>query len=136
MYWHDYRDAARTAVASSVAPYGYTLTVWTSGAVLTHARGVPTTVDALLFMGGAVTGFASVGLAVFGGFRARLAGDSRPTLWTGIHALSIALAIGAAALAAHLVQDAGAWPLTGFAVTVIYLCALAFQLTLSRDRGP
>ncbi|HEY7691584.1 MAG TPA: hypothetical protein VH816_04500 [Gaiellaceae bacterium] len=133
---HEFRDAARTAVAASVAPYGYTLTVWTSGAVLTHARGIPTTVDALLFMGGAVAGFGSVGFAVFGGFRARLAGEARPTLWSGIHAASIALAIGAAALVAHLVRNVGAWPLTGFAVTVIYLCAVAFQLALSRDRGP
>jgi hypothetical protein len=53
----------------SIAPYGYTLTVWTSGAVLTHARGIPTTVDALLFMVGAVVGFALVGVASFGGFR-------------------------------------------------------------------
>jgi hypothetical protein len=45
----------------SVAPYGYTLTVWTSGAVLTHARGIPSTADALLFMLGAVLGFALVG---------------------------------------------------------------------------
>jgi hypothetical protein len=39
----------------SIAPYGYTLTVWTSDAVLTHARGVPSAPDALLLMLGATT---------------------------------------------------------------------------------
>jgi hypothetical protein len=135
MYWKTYRAAARTAVASSVAPYGYTLTIWTSGAVLSHARGIPSSVDAVLFMVGAVAGFAAVGLVAFGGFHARLAGESRPTLWTGVHVLSIGLAIGAATLVAHVLENIAAWPVTGFAVTVIYLCVLAFQLALSRDRG-
>jgi hypothetical protein len=67
----------------SIAPYGYTLTVWTSGAVLTHARGIPTTVDALLFMLGAVFGFALVGGAAFGRLSARAVEAPQPALWAG-----------------------------------------------------
>jgi hypothetical protein len=122
------------AVASSVAPYGYTLTIWTSGAVLSHARGIPDSVDAVLFMLGAVAGFAAVGLVAFGRLHARLVAESFPTLWTGIHVLSIGLAIGTATLVAHLLEDIGAWPVTGFAVTVIYLCVLALQLALAGQR--
>ena len=55
-----YRNGARQAVAMSIAPYGYTLTVWTSGAVLAHARGIPSAANALLFMLGSVIGFAGV----------------------------------------------------------------------------
>ncbi len=47
----DYREHLHTAVGSSAAPYGYTLATWTTGAVLTHAYGIPATTDALLFMG-------------------------------------------------------------------------------------
>ena len=35
-----YKSALRATVAASAAPYGYTLTIWTTGAVLSHARGI------------------------------------------------------------------------------------------------
>lgn len=38
-----YRSAAGHAVGMTIASYGYTLTIWTSGSVLTHARGLPST---------------------------------------------------------------------------------------------
>jgi apolipoprotein N-acyltransferase len=95
----------------SIAPYGYTLTVWTSGAVLAHARGIPSTADALLFMVGAVGGFALVGLASFGTLTARVHVEAQqPALWGGFHVLSIAVAIGSATLIAHLLEDRVAWP--------------------------
>jgi hypothetical protein len=37
-------------VGSSAAPYVYTLATWTSGAVLTSARGIPNTVPVLTFV--------------------------------------------------------------------------------------
>lgn len=68
-----YRPALRAAVAASAAPYGYTLTIWTSGAVLSHARGIPSAVEALLFLAGAVAAFALVGGLPVGGPPQRLA---------------------------------------------------------------
>ncbi len=62
-----YQKTLRTAVGSSAAPYGYTLATWTTGAVLTNARGMPDTLSALTFMAGAVLGFAFVGVLAFGG---------------------------------------------------------------------
>ena len=53
-----YRAHLKTTVASSAAPYGYTLTIWTAGAVATHRHGVPTAWEALLLLVGAVLGFA------------------------------------------------------------------------------
>jgi hypothetical protein len=127
-----YRQAARQAVAMSIAPYGYTLTVWTSGAVLTHARGIPSTADALLFMLGSVVGFALVGVTAFGGHTARLRIEAQqPALWAGFHVLSVGAAIGLATLIAHLLEDSGAWPLGGFAATTSYLVVLAAQLALA-----
>jgi hypothetical protein len=46
-----YRQAVCQAPSMSVAPYGYT-----------HSRGIPSTVNAILFMLGAVGGFALVGV--------------------------------------------------------------------------
>lgn len=116
----------------SVAPYGYTLSIWTSGAVLTHARGIPTTADALLFMLGAVFAFALLGFASFGRLGARIDLEvQQPQLWAGFHILSIGAAIGAATLIAHLLDDPAAWPLGGFAATTSYLVLLAAQLALA-----
>lgn len=116
----------------SIAPYGYTLTVWTSGAVLTHARGIPTTIDALLFMLGAVVGFALVGVLSFSGLNARARVEAaQPALWAGFHLLSIGAAIGLVTLIVHLFEDRGAWPLGGFAATTSYLVVLAAQLAVA-----
>jgi hypothetical protein len=116
----------------SVGPYGYTLTVWTSGAVLTHAHGVPTTADALLFMLGGVVAFALVGTASFGSIRARMAVDAKPpAVWGGVHLISIAAAILAVTAVAHSVTGAASWPLGGFAATLVYLALLAAQLTVA-----
>ena len=132
MRFGTYRQAARQAVAMSIAPYGYTLTIWTSGAVLTHARGIPSTADAVLFMLGSVAGFALVGVAAFGAHTARVHVDPRqPALWAGFHVLSVGAAIGFATLIAHRLDDRGAWPLGGFAATTSYLVVLAAQLALA-----
>ena len=42
-----YRRALRWTVAAAAAPFGYTLTVWTSGAVVAHERGIPDVVGAI-----------------------------------------------------------------------------------------
>ena len=61
-----YRNRLRVTLGSSAAPYGYTLATWTSGAVLTNARGIPNAAAALTFMIGAVLGFVFVGALAFG----------------------------------------------------------------------
>ncbi|MGH3139845.1 MAG: hypothetical protein ACRDU4_12475 [Mycobacterium sp.] len=116
----------------SIGPYGYTLTVWTSGAVLTHARGVPTGADALLFMLGGVGGFALVGIIAFGDLRARIRIDSQPpAVWGGLHIISVGASIVGVTVVADRVANTAAWPLGGFSATVLYLGLLAAQLALA-----
>jgi hypothetical protein len=132
MPWRRYKPALRAAVAASAAPYGYTLTIWTSGAVLSHARGIPSAAEALLFLIGAVGAYALIGGIAFGGFSEKLAPEpAHSVIWGGLHFLSVGLAIGAATLVAHVVQDDAAWPLGGFLVTGIYLLVSASQLALA-----
>ena len=115
----------------SLGPYGYTVTIWTSGGVLIHSRGAPSAIDALLFMLGAVTGYASVGIVSFGSPRARALEVRPPAIWAGFHFIGIGAAIGAATLVAHVVDSTAAWPLGGYTVTAIYLLVLAAQLALA-----
>ena len=131
-----YRTHLQAAVATSAAPYGYTLTVWTSGAVAIHARGIPTTLDALMFLGGAVAGFAAVGAFAHGsaGRVLNAAPDARVRLWGGFHVPSVGAAIGAVALVTALVENELAWPLVGFAATSIYLLVIAAQFTIADER--
>jgi len=128
-----YKSALRATVATSAAPYGYTLTIWTTGAILSHARGIPDTGEALLLLAGAVAGYTFVGAAAFGGFAEHVVPQpSQAAVWGALHVFSVGLAIAGATLVAHLVTSTAAWPVDGFAATTLYLLASAMQLTLAR----
>ena len=128
-----YRSHLKTAVATSAAPYGYTLTVWTSGAVTTHALGIPTAWQALLFLAGAVAGFALTAALAYG-HPAELLTPRVPAavrLWGGFHLVSVGLAIGAAALVTTVLKDSVSWMIVGFFATTVYLVVIAAQYTLA-----
>ncbi|CAN5208167.1 hypothetical protein BH24ACT19_BH24ACT19_06490 [soil metagenome] len=134
MILNHYRKNLRTAVRSSAAPYGYTLATWTTGAVLTNARGIPDTLAALAFMTGAVLGFAFVGALAFGGLTRHYGQESgqesgQALLWGSFHFFSVGLAIGVAALVAHYVGNSIVWPLAAFLSTVTYLLAVGAEST-------
>jgi hypothetical protein len=59
-----YASALATVLRGSALPYGYTVTVWTSGMMLVRHRGLPTTGQVFLFMLGAVVAFALLGAVV------------------------------------------------------------------------
>jgi hypothetical protein len=135
-----YLVALGATIAASAAPYGYTLTIWTSGAVLSHARGIPSRSDALLFLLGAVGAYALIAAVAVPRLPERLVpAPARAALWGALHFVSVGLAIGAASLVAHLVTGPAAWPLGGFLATSIYLLASASQLAFAgraiRDRA-
>ncbi len=112
---------------AAAAPYGYTATVWGSGAVLADLRGTPTVGDAFSFLGGLVAAFATI--AVLSRLGRDTADESglREWLITGaLHAIAIAVAVGGAALCG-LAPPAAAWPLGGFAATVLYLSVAAVE---------
>jgi hypothetical protein len=127
-----YRRNLRAAVAASAAPYGYTLAIWTSGATVTHARGIPTALEAVLFMAGAVAAFALTGSLAYGELELRPAPDERRVrLWGSFHLPSVGLAIAAAAWVGHTLQGGSAWPAAGFLATAIYLVVLAAQFAFA-----
>lgn len=100
---------------------------------MTHAQGTPTGLEAILFLAGAISGFAAVGAAAHGsasGFL-RPPESSRIRLWGGFHLPSIGLAVGGAALVAELIKSSLAWPVDGFVVTSIYLSVIAAQFTIA-----
>ena len=125
-----------TVVAASAAPYGYTVTLWSSGALLTHFRGTPNVADVFLFAAGALIGFGLLGLAAH---RSLQMNDPLPPgperVIAGIlHWFAVGAALGTVALLAEI-QGWVAWPLCSFTGTVLYLLLASLQLALLRARS-
>jgi hypothetical protein len=126
-----YASALAAVLRGSALPYGYTVTVWTSGMVLTRERGTPPVGDVFLFMAGAVLAFGLLATVI------RLSG-SRPLeppasalRKTGMaHFLAVGAALGAAALIA-MIHSGIAWPLGAFAATATYLALASIELMVA-----
>ncbi|HZD69102.1 MAG TPA: hypothetical protein VFA45_09380, partial [Actinomycetes bacterium] len=129
-----YRQHLRAVVAASAAPYGYTLTLWTAGAVTAHAqRSLPSSTDALLLLGGAVLGFGVVGVYAFGGVNGVLAPETRGDVrvWGGLHLPSVGLSIVLVTLLTHVLHGGLVWPLVGFTATATFLLVIGAQFWLA-----
>ena len=123
-----YRSDLRSVVGSSATAYGYTLTVWSSGMILSHAYGPPSPPLIFAFFGGAVLAFAVVGALAFGGVTARPGGGySRAALWGSFHLLSVGLAVGATWLISAYAPSFPGWPLGAFAATALYLAVVGAE---------
>ena len=133
-----YRQHLRAVVAASAAPYGYTLTVWTAGAVTTHSeQELPSSTDALLLLAGAVLGFGAVGALAFGGINGVLAPGTRGEVrvWGGMHLPSVGTSILLVTGVTAIVHGPLAWGLVGFTATTTYLLVIGGQFWLATHRG-
>ena len=127
-----------TIVAASAAPYGYTISIWSSGAVLMHFHGTPSVADVFGFLAGALTGFGLMGLLARGGLTSEDPRAHAPdrVLAGAMHWLAAGAAVGAAALVARI-GGWEAWPLAAFTATAVYILGASVQLALvtrRRDR--
>ena len=117
-----YRSDLRNVVGSSASAYGYTLTIWSTGMVLSHAYGPPTPPLVFSFFLGAVLAFAAVGIGAFGGVTVEFGVEpSHVQLWGSFRFLSVGVAVGVAWLASAYAPSLPGWPLGGFVATASYL---------------
>jgi hypothetical protein len=131
-----YLDALATVIRRSAIPYGYTITIWTAGAVLEHGHSKPGVGHAYLFLVGAVAGFVAVALLASRAAPHRLEPASKDLLRTGaINVLALGLALGAAALAA-MIPGTAAWPVGSFAATAVYLLVASGELAFAHRDPP
>lgn len=118
----------------SALPYGYTVTVWTSGAMLTRHEGLPSTGQVFLFMLGAIAGYVLLAAAVELGRGVPSDPPKGALRRSGmLHFLAIGGALGAAALVS-LLHSGLAWPLGAFVATATYLLVATLELTLTQRR--
>jgi hypothetical protein len=125
------RAALGTMVAASAAPYGYTISIWSSGAVLLNAHGVPSVAEVFAFLAGALAGFGLMAVAAKGALTRTESLDHAPdrVLAGTLHWLAAGAAVGAAALLAEI-HGWAAWPLGSFAATSIYILGASAQLAV------
>lgn len=124
--------ALTTVLRGSAVPYGYTLTVLSTHAVLTDAHGNPQVPDVLLFVIGAVAAFSLLGALAERLSPEPLQAGSGEMIWAGaVHAVAIGVAIGAAALLA-MIPGAIAWALGSFAATALYLSIASAEIVAAR----
>ncbi len=116
-----YASALATVLHGSAIPYGYTVSIWTSGVVLIRHRGLPTTGQAFLFVVGAVAAFVVLGSIVSLSRAAPVDPPPGALRHTGMsHLLAIGGALGLASLIS-MIKSGVDWPLGSFAVTAAYL---------------
>ncbi len=125
------RAALGTMVAARAAPYGYTVSIWSSGAVLMRGHGTPSVGAVFGFVAGALTGFTALALLARGTLnRSESLDDAGDRVLAGmLHWLAVGAAVGAVAALAEL-PGWTAWPLGSFAAMTIYLLGASAQLTL------
>lgn len=132
-----YRDALQRSLGRTAIPYGYTVLNTMAAGVLIDTHGPPTVDAALLFLCGAVLGFALVARIA----RVRALGASERT---GLDPARLGLCSGVAAIAAlslsaaiaHAVPGAIAFGAVALGATVVYLGvgALGAALIERRDQ--
>jgi len=130
--------ALATVVVASAAPYGYTITLWSSGGVLVASLGAPTVAEVLAFAAGALAGFGFVARLAHGTLgQVELVEDATDRVVAGsLHLTAVGGAIGIVALIAQL-GSWPAWPLGSFVATTFYLLVGGLQLAAvaRRRRG-
>jgi hypothetical protein len=124
-----------TIVTASAAPYGYTISIWSSGAVLLGSHGIPSVGEVFGFLAGALTGFSVMALAALGTLTRTESLDHAPdrVLAGALHWLAAGVAVGAATLLAEI-HGWEAWPLGSFAATTVYILSASLQLALVSSR--
>jgi hypothetical protein len=127
-----------TVVTATAAPYGYTLTIWSAGAVLVRSHGTPTVGDLLMFVAGAIAGFNALGvLAVAATGNLQPIDSRRDRVLAGLLNW-VAVGTGVAAVSAiSAIRGWIPWLLGPLAATVLYLVTASLQLALlaaRRDR--
>jgi hypothetical protein len=133
----EYRTRLAANLVSESEAYGYTLTIWGSGALLIHSYSVPGVARILSFVAGALVGFALLAAVAFEGFSARMDVEESPSslVVSAIHVLSTGGALAVVSFLLDVTPDG--WPLVTFFVvgalaTVTYNVLLLFEAVAVR----
>lgn len=129
--------AFQATLEASALPYGYTLTIFSSGTLLSRVRGAPSVPDIFLFVAGGIAAFVALGAVVALARREHKpvpAHRAAPLLSGGLAWIGAGGAVGASALVAEI-PSAIAWPAGSFVATSAFLVGASLQLALAARLG-
>jgi hypothetical protein len=133
-----YFKALQTALHGAGVPYGYAVSVWSTGSALVGEHGVPATLEMYLFAVGATTAYGGLRLLTWetGGEADKPLTKSPHLFRAGVvHLVAIGAAITCALLLAQI-DSFVAWPLASFIATALYLGISSIEVaTVERDDG-
>jgi len=134
-----YFRALQTTLHGAGLPYGYAITVWSTGAALAGSHGGgPTNIEILLFALGATSAYSGLKLLTWeteGEAEKPLTASPRPFRAGIVHLAAITAAI-AAALVIAKIPGSVAWVLAPLAATVVYLSVSSVEVAaVEHGRG-
>lgn len=126
-------------LAREAEAYGYTLSIWGSGALLVDAFGIPGFARVFAFVAGALAGFAALAVVAFRGFLESATVESARSVVVAsmVHLVSTSGSLAAAFAVSHLVRPPplAAFALVGFLATVAYNLLLLGEERLAAALG-
>ena len=133
-----YLQAIQTALHGTGLPYGYAITVWSTGSALTGQHGMASVVHIFLFAAGAVSAYGGLTFLTWeteGEAQKPLTRSPRRVRAGLLHVGAIAVAIAAAALAARI-PGVVAWFLAPLSATLAYLAVSSVEVALVERELP
>ncbi len=130
-----YFRALQTALHGAGVPYGYTLSVWSTGSALVGEHGPPEQLEIFLFALGATSAYGGLRLLTWetGGEADDLTRSPNLLRAGVVHLAAIAAAIAAALLMARI-ESTAAWFLAALVATLLYLAVSSVEVaTVERD---
>lgn len=132
-----YLQAIQTALHGAGLPYGYAVTVWSTGAALAGEQGTPSLVEIYLFAAGAVLAYGGLTFltwATEGEAQHQLTRSPRRVRAGLLHVGAITLAVTSATLIATI-SSGVVWIIAPFAATLLYLAVPSVEVALvERER--
>lgn len=129
------RNQLQVNLTDESKAYGYTLSIWGSGASLINAFGFPSGMEVMLYVLGAVVGFGLLAVAVYGGMLGAVANlrDEEMVVASMVHLLAALGTVGASVVIANTLSAVPAFFLTGVNASVTYNLLLLAEVALSRE---
>ncbi|CAN5500752.1 hypothetical protein BH20ACT19_BH20ACT19_13940 [soil metagenome] len=133
-----YFRALQTALHGAALPYGYAVTVWSTGSALAGGHGPPTTAEIFLFAVGATSAYGGLVLLTGetdGEAKKPLSRSPHPIRAGLVHLAAIGAAITAALLIAQI-DSSAAWILATLVAALLYLGIASVEVaTVERGGG-
>ncbi|MQA15175.1 MAG: hypothetical protein GEV09_13690 [Pseudonocardiaceae bacterium] len=131
---HVYGSGVRTTLRQNATAYGFSISITAAfGLVTSSHQQASFPLQSVLFAGGAVVAFLLVELVASRLFKrgGRTEPESVVMISGAVDALSVLASLGAASALSQL-PGIASWPLTGFAVTLVYLLVGGLDVLVAR----